>query len=230
MMRRAIIFQALLIGVLLSVPHAVAWAEDLSTPQAAARSLHEAVKREDADGILAALHGDRDSQKPLLQAFSRLLVASHHFAQVATKAYGKAGDALGADMTMADELQKIDEATVKFTDASTALLTLPGQDRGLTFIRTDNMWKLAVTDYHGAAAPNIAAQVRLLSSITDLLSTTSSGIEAGKYASADAAGALLQARLHQIMIEDAQGRFRDQSPAPTSAPTSRPADVRGDRQ
>lgn len=225
-MQPTILFHVLLIGVLFSAPHAVVAAEDLSTPQAAARSLHEAVEREDADGILAVLHSDRDFQKPLLQAFSRLLVASHHFAQVATKAFGQAGDALGADMTMADELRRIDEATVKFTNADTALLTLPGQDRGLTFIQTGKVWKLAVTDYHGAAAQNLAAQVRLLNAITKLLSTTSSDIEAGKYPSADAAGEVIQARLHQIMIEDTQGRFRDQSSGPTSAPASRPADVR----
>jgi hypothetical protein len=121
-------------------------------------------------------------------------------------------------MTAADELKRIDAATVKQTDDHTATLTLPNQDRTLTFIRTDGKWQLSVTAYAGATPQNLPGQLKLLGAVTTVLSDAATAIDAGQYPTADAARQAMEGKLQAIMIAAAQ----------SAPPATRPATEAGD--
>jgi hypothetical protein len=189
---------------------------DLSSPQAAAKTLHRAVEQGDAAAIRRVLHADTEAQKPLIDAFADLLTAGHRFAEAAQKQFGAAGAAMGADMTAADELKQIDAATVKPTGDNTATLTLPNQDRELSFIRTNGQWQLSVTAYAGATPQNLPRQLKLLHAVTKTLTDAAAALHAGQYPTPAAARQAIEARLQEIMIAAAQN-------APPASPATRPA-------
>src|SRR4051812_4571503 len=68
---------------------------DLSTPQAAIRTLATAVAAQDADGVSAALYAADEAERSLAKAFAELLVAGRKLNEAARAKFGTEGNAVG---------------------------------------------------------------------------------------------------------------------------------------
>ena len=75
------------------------------------------------------------------------------------------------------DVSKIDSADVKQT-GGTALMTLSGGSKPLTFKKTGDKWRLVVTDYANAAPENLPRQLKLLQSMSTALAEAATVIRA----------------------------------------------------
>jgi hypothetical protein len=173
-------------------------AADFSTPQAAARSLHQAIESADEPAIEQALYAQTDEQKALAHALARLMAAGRRFQIAARKQFGPSAEPLVADMTAADELARVDRATVK-QDGDRADLLLPDADRPIPFIRDKNQWRLDIISYAGAQPGRIRKQAPLLTRIAAILDQTTQKIAAGQYDSPQSVRQAMQKQLNDAM-------------------------------
>jgi hypothetical protein len=192
-------------------------AADLSTPRASAKALWIAVGLGDVEKIREVLHSENDQQAQLTQAFAELLVAGKNLSDASREKFGIKGDAIARPMVDPKDLTKIDSADVKVSGA-TATLTLAGGTKPMTFRKTDERWRLVVTDYANAGPENLPRQLKLLQTMSTALSDAAKEIHADKYATVTAAESAIQQKLHAVMIDS----YRPAT-APSTAPASQAA-------
>lgn len=171
-----------------------AGAADRSTPKVAAATLYRAVEAADATAIAESFDARTDGQRKLARAMADLLAAGRRLQIAAREKFGESAEPLVADMTMADELNRVDEATVK-RKGDRAELTLPEAIRPMVFVRIDGQWKLDVMDYVGADEKQLTKRVKLLERVASVLQQATNAIAAGKY---DTPAAARQAIVNQL--------------------------------
>jgi hypothetical protein len=177
---------------------ASAAAPDLSSPKAAARALHQAIRNADESAIEQVLYARTDEQKALAHALAHLMGAGCRFQLAAREKFGASAEPLVADMTAGDELKEIDRATVK-QSGDRAEVFLPDSARPITFLRHDNNWRLDIIDYAGAQPDQLEKRMQLLTRIAAILSDTTNQITAGKYDSPQAVRQAMEKKLNDAM-------------------------------
>jgi hypothetical protein len=175
-------------------------AADRSTPKAAAATLDRAIEAADARAIADSFNARTDGQKRLAGAMADLLAASRHLQVAARRKFGESAEPLVADMTMGDELKRIDGATVK-QDGDKAELRLPEAIRPMRFVRQEGQWKLDVMDYAGANEAQLPKQVKLLDHVAAVLEKAAKAVAADKYDSPKAARQAIVRQLNRAMEE-----------------------------
>lgn len=188
------------VALLLFALTAPAAAVDLSTPKDAAKSLFHAVASGDRDAIREALHASDDQQKALADAMAELIVNGKRLGDVAHEKFGAEGDALGRGMLDPSALSRLDSATVNETGDS-ATIEVKGQNRPMSFRRSDGRWRLVITNFAGAAPENIEKQTRLVRLMAGAMDESATDIAAGKYKTATDATVAIQKRLHEVMLK-----------------------------
>jgi hypothetical protein len=195
------------IALALGLLTAAAGAEepDLSSPQAAAKSLYAAVQAEDGAGVESIFYADGEPQKQLVHAFAELLVAGRKLGTSAKARFGGPGEKMTQTMISREDLADIDAGVVKIDEKEdTATLTPGGQSRPMTFRRTDGKWRLIVTDYAHGTEAEIPRQVAQLKAMTEVMETAAQQITDGKYATAQEAESALRDRYSELMIAAAR--------------------------
>lgn len=191
-------------GLLLAVLAAPLVAEpDLSSPQAAARSLYQAMQAQDGDAIVRTFYAPRRQDQELARAFADLIVSGKKLADAAKAKYGTSGEAIGAGAVGPEEIAQLDRADVKVT-GDTAAMTIPGRTKPVTFHHSsDGRWQLVLSDFAGAAEGDVARQTVLIRKVSEVLGETGDEVRADKYPTAQAAESAIQGKLAKVMIRAA---------------------------
>jgi hypothetical protein len=195
-------------------------AADLSTPRSAARTLWLAIRAANVDRVAEMLDAPDAQSKDFTRASAQLLVAGKKLSDVASRHFGKAGQALGRTMI---DLNNIDETVQKLAVTEigdTATVTGENQTK-MRFQKRNNEWRLILTEFAGASPQDVAAQINLLQQMATAMNEAASEIDMGKYQTAQEAERVIQDRLHAVMIE----KFH-----PMSHPATRPATTRSTSQ
>jgi hypothetical protein len=176
---------------------------DLSSPQAAARSLYQAMQAQDGDAIVRTFYAPRHQDQELARAFADLIVSGKKLADAAKSKYGTTGEAIGAGTVGPEELAQLDRADVK-VNGDTAAMTIPGRAKPVTFHRSpDGRWQLVLSDFAGGAEGDVARQSVLIKKVSEVLEEAADEVRTDKYPTAQAAESAIQGKLAKVMIKAA---------------------------
>lgn len=196
-MRTAFVGLALVLAILIARVDAHA---DLSTPAAAARSLWTAVSAADAVAVARTLHAENETQRELTAAMAELLVVGERLKRVAHDRFGDAGDAMGRRMIEVDDVAAIEKAKVE-EKGDVATVAIEGAAKPLTFRRSAEGWRLVVIGPEGGRSQATAVQVALVRASARAIEAAAEEIRKGQYATADAASAAVEQKLHAVMLD-----------------------------
>ena len=209
---------AALFTVILSLPLLAATEVDLSTPQAAAKSLYNAVQAQDGPAIKEILYGSTDVEKDLCASFADLLVAGKRLESAVKSRYGAGAGSISPGVMGKDELTKIEQGKTEL-DGDSAQLIPAGRARPLKFKRVNGQWKLIVADYAGGTAANLPRQLETIRSMDRVIDAAATDVADGKYQSAAEAEAAIQQKLYDVIITAVQKNPPASAPS-TSAPSA----------
>lgn len=195
---------------------AMAVEPDLSSPQAALKSLNRAVETQDGDAVLKVFYTANDEERGLAQAFSDLILAARKLSDAEKSNYGVAGDVPANGVMSVDELSHLDRAEVKISGDTATLLPV-GRLRVIQFHLTQDRWQLVIRDFANAEE-NLPRQVTILKKVTQVFENVAGEIAAGKFTTSQEAEAAIQTRLATVMIKAAT----QATGKPTTKPTTKP--------
>lgn len=200
--------------------------QDASSPQAAARSLFDAVDRADEAALRELLYADlsQPRQVELIAANARMVIQGKRLADAAREKFPGASDAMTQRVISADDLAALDKATVEET-GDTAVLKFPGSAREMRFRRTGEKWKLVIAEMAGATDQNLSEQIVFIGELADAFSQAAGEIAAGKYPTPQEAETALQAKINIILAKSvklsapATAPATDEANSPSTAPS-----------
>jgi hypothetical protein len=188
-------------------------ATDLSSPRGAARALWNAIRAGDVARVAEAIDTPDAKAKEFTQASAELLVAGKKLSDVASKHFGKSGQAIGRTMI---DFNNIDDAVQKLqiTETGDTAIAIGENKTNMRFQKRGGQWRLVVSEFANGTPANLAAQVKLLKDMSAAINEAAREIDSGKYQTAPEAERVIQDRLHAVMIE----KFH-----PMNQPGTRPA-------
>lgn len=174
---------------------------NLSSPQAALKSLNQAVESQDGAAVLKVFYTSTAEERDLAQAFSDLILAAKKLSEAEKTNYGVAGVPPATGVMSVDELSHLDRADLKITGDTATLLPI-GRSRAIQFHRSQERWQLVIRDFANAE-DNLPRQVSILKKVTQVFETVSGDIASGKFTSSQEAEAAIQTKLAAVMIKAA---------------------------
>ena len=111
---------------------------DLSSPQAALKSLNRAVATQDGNAVLKVFYTANDEERGLAQAFADLILAARKLSDAEKSNYGVAGDVPANGVMSVDELSHLDRAEIKISGDTATLLPV-GRLRVIQFHLTQEL-------------------------------------------------------------------------------------------
>ena len=187
---------------------------DLSSPRAAAKSLWSAVTAGDAQSVAQTLHAENDAQREFVRAAAELLVAGERLKRAAREQFGAAGEWLGRRMIDVEDAAALDAAKVD-ENGDVATVTIDGAPRPLTFRKSKDGWRLVVTGPEGGRPVATPSQIALVRASARAIDEAAEEIRKGQHATAEAASAAVEQKLHAVMLEAHSG--------PSTRTATRPA-------
>lgn len=184
---------------------------DLSSVAGAVRALWESIRAGDVEGVAKVLDAPDATSQEYAHAVAELLVAGKKMSDVASKRFGKSGQAIGRTMIDFSNLDEVIQKLQITETGETAMVTGENQTK-MKFQRREGKWRLVVTDLATSKPANFAAQVKLLHDMATAVNEAARELDSGKYQTVQEAERVIQDRLHAVMIE----KFR-----PTSGPATR---------
>jgi hypothetical protein len=203
--------------IFLAIATATFGQADLSTPKAAARSMFVAIQSGDIDAIRNGLYQASPQQSELAGARAELIVAGKRLGDAMHARFPGAAGSIGGGTLDPADLQRLDQATVE-QSGDRAKLTVPGQNRPMSFRRQDGLWRLVISDTSDATPEAIAKQTLLVHMMAEAMNTSATEISSGTHKTPESAVSAIQGRLRDVMLKFERPSTTRASTNPTTAP------------
>jgi hypothetical protein len=195
---------------------------DSSTPRGTLKLLATAMDAGDARAIHHVFHASSPIESRMVDAMSDMALALANLRRAATQAYGVDGvRALAGDREaqLADGLSKLDAAHESIDGDHAQVTTDDPESEPVKLVRVDGRWKVPMSDLAPSVDPTIVEQ-RLtdLAVQINVINKTAREVEAGHYATPQAAGEALRSEMMKVAMQQAA---TTQSTQPAPAPSTR---------
>lgn len=168
-------------------------------PKKTLGAMMAALAAHDSAALETLCDASNDSDRALVSATAKMLVAGRTLADAATKKFGEAGEMLGKGPIAKGDEKDISAANVTIAGDSAELL-LPGHTLPLRFVQRDGVWKFKVNDFAGSQQRDLARQAALVDMFAGALSEATKEIEEDRYATAEAAQTAIRQKLNFVLM------------------------------
>jgi hypothetical protein len=185
---------------------------DLSTPQAAVKTMLAAEHGSDSQALRACLYAATDPQRDLVAAYADLILAGRHLQDAARTHFSTetvppsnvppnpaaVQDGLLAKGPGLEMPEQVDSAQVE-SNGDTATVQLPDRPTPIQLHNTAGQWQVDLTDFTTTSPDQLAEQTQVNHDLADALNQAAEEITAGKYASAQEAESAVQQKIHAVI-------------------------------